>query len=294
MRKNKYTNSRRVVIAASLLTVLGLTVFALLQTSCGSKPTVEDTNDHLELIDYIERNEDGRYLFRTGGIVLEEPYSKPGREGIVFRDVLDSVSVFYVRILGDSAGTPLTTRFQQRVLHRSAYFLRLRSDRDAYAGWLMHGYNGGIPRDAGMDITKSNGDVFSGDGERFQRFQYMMYVSTEHTGDDDIVDSITVDTFPGRTDGSYMLLQDIERVTKGDRLVIESQDVGSNSIYQKIAAETSDGPIYRNMHRPDVAHYADTIQTPSATNRIWDIICFFEFQFVDRPGGIWCVPYHTQ
>lgn len=326
MRKNTDTNSRRIVSAASLLTALGFTVVALLQTSCGSNPTVEDTNDHLELIDYIERNEDGRYLFRTGGIVLEEPYSKPGREGIVFRDVLDSVSrqyftdipsyfvekdfgppfgivddaevdvqdVFYVRILGDSAGTPLTTRFQQRVLHRSAYFLRLRSDRDAYAGWLMHGYNGGIPRDAGMEITKSNGDVFRGDGERFQRFQYMMYVSTEHTGDDDIVDSITVDTFPGRTDGSYMLLQDIERVTKGDRLVIESQDVGSNSIYQKIAAETSDGPIYRNMHRPDINHYKDTIQTPSATNRIWDIICFFEFQFVDRPGGIWCVPYHTQ
>ncbi len=135
MKKNTIANSRRIVSAASLLAVLGFTVVALLQTSCGSKPTVEDTNDHFELIDYIQRNEDGRFLFRTDGIVREEPYTKPGREGIVFRDVLDSVSrqyftdipsyfvekdfgppfgivddaevdvqdVFYIRILADSA-----------------------------------------------------------------------------------------------------------------------------------------------------------------------------------------------
>ncbi|MCK4462002.1 MAG: hypothetical protein KAW46_09355, partial [candidate division Zixibacteria bacterium] len=199
-----------------------------------------------------------------------------------------------IRNQSHKKGTPLYPRYQQRVLHRSAYFLRLRSDRDAYAGWLMHGYNGGTPRDASMEITKPNGVMFRGDGLRFQRFQYLQYVTTEWSGDDNIVDSITVDTIPGRSRNSYVLLQDIERVTKGDELFIQSLNVGSNSVYQFISAETEDGPVYHLMHRPDSAHYADTIQTPAATNRIWDIICFFEFQFVDRPGGIWCVPYHTQ
>lgn len=317
----------RLIRCIALLPLAGLFGAALLlSSSCKDNPVVEDTNDHLELIRYIEVNEDGRSLFRTDGVVRDFPYSKGMRPGWVFRDNLDSVGrnyftdipsyfevkdfgppfgiiddaevevldVFYVRIVGDSAGVLSDTVYQQRVLRRWAYFLRFRSDRDAYAGWLMHGYNGGVPRKAFMDIIKSNGDIFRGDGLRFDKVQYMVHLTIEHRGDDGVLDSITETTFPGSSSQPYILLQDIERVAKGDRLILKSLDVQSESVYQIVAAEDDSGPIYRLMNRPETAHYVDTIKTPANTGRIWNIINFFEFQFVDRPGGIWCVPYRVQ
>ncbi len=316
-----------------LLTLAGLLWVALMSSNCGDKATVEDTNDYLDLIRYIESNENGRSLFRTEGLIVDRPYTKPNRPGVVFRDSLESVTrtftgeipggfvekdfgspfgivddaefnvrdIFRVHILADSADTQLRKTIQDRTLHRRAYFLRLRSEGDAYGGWLLHGFNGGTPRGmAGMEIKRSNGSKFLGDGTDYQHIRYLRYVTTYWPDPYPPFDSVTVDTIPDQTMFPYMLVQDIARVYKGDELSILSFDndtsdgTTSLSVYQLISAATDTGPVYRAMHGPDGDRYADTIQTPSATNRIWDIICFFEFQFVDRPGGIWCVPYHTQ
>ncbi len=327
MRNDSFTVGRRNCKAFLLLTVAVFIGIALITSTCRDQPTVVDTNDHLELISYIESNEDGRELFRTDGIIKAYPYTKPNRHpDVVFRDSLDSVSrqyftdiptyweetdfgppfgivdaaevavtdIFYVRVTADSAGTPLITLYQQRVLKRYALFLRLRTEQDAYAGWLMYGYNGGVPRDGLLEITKSNGIKFRGDGLDFDEVDYLKYVSIPHTGDDGIVDSITVDTIPGSTRYRYILLQDIERVTRGDRLVVRGLDIRNESTYQIIAAETDTGAVYRLMNRPDIGNYVDTIKTPTTTDRLWNLITFFEFQFPDRPGGIWCVPYRAQ
>ncbi len=326
MKKNRYTNSRRIVSAASLLTVLGIAVVALLQTSCGSKPTVYDTYDFDELIRYIQETTEGRELFRTEGLVRDFQYTKPTDPDAVFRDLLDSTTrhfhvtttpdtvekehgepfgivddaevqvrdVFYVRIQRVEE-TDTSIKYQQRVLDRFAYFLRFSSEDRPYRGWRMHAYNGGTPREGYMEITPSTGEMFRGDGLQFHHFRYMMHITVSWYGDDKRLDSVTTITQLGRSDRGYALLEDIGRVRKGDHLSVDEEtEPYANSVYQFISAESADGPVYRLIHRPDSAHYVDTIQTPSATNRIWDIICFFEFQFVDRPGGIWCVPYHTQ
>ena len=333
MKKNTISNSGRIVGAASLLAVLGFTVVALLQAGCGSKPTVEDTNDYLDLIRYIENNEDGRMLFRTEGLIVDDPYTKPNRPGVVFRDSLESVTrtfsgeipggfvekdfgapfgilddaefnvqdVFRVHILADSADTQLRETIQDRTLYRRAYFLRLRSGRDAYGGWLMHGFNGGTPRGmAGMEIKRSNGSMFLGDGTDYQHVEYVKYVTTYWPDPYPPFDSVTVDTIPDKTMFPYILVQDIARVSKGDELSILSfsnnTDYGttSASVYQLISARTDSGPVYRSMIGPDYDLYTDTIRTPVATDVLWDFLFFQEFRFVDRPGGIWCVPYRVQ
>jgi hypothetical protein len=145
-----------------------------------------------------------------------------------------------------------------------------------------------------MDIIKSNGDIFRGDGLRFEKFRYLVHLTIEHRGDDGVLDSITDTTFAGSSTQAYILPQDIERVAKGDQLIIKSLDVLNESVYQIVAAEDDSGPVYRLMNRPEIAHYVDTIRTPENTDRIWNIINFFEFRFVDRPGGIWCVPYRVK
>ena len=316
-----------------MLAAVGLLSLSLLSTSCEDKATVEDTNDYLELIRYIENNEDGRSLFRTEGLIVDFPYSKPNRPGVVFRDSLESVTrtfmgdipggfvekdfgapfgivddaefvvqdIFRVHVLADSADSILPKTIQDRTLHRRAYFLRLRSDRDAYAGWLMHGFNGGTPRSAaGMEIRRSNGSMFLGDGLDYQHIRYLKYVTTYWPDPYPPFDSVIVDTIPDQTDDPYILIQDIARVNKGDELSIlsfandTSYGTTSASVYQLISAETDTGPVYRSMLGPDGDRYIDTIRTPAVTDVIWDLIFFQEFRFVDRPGGIWCVPYRTQ
>lgn len=314
-----------------LLSLAGLLSAALLSSSCKDKPFVEDTNDYLELIRYIETNEDGRSLFRTEGLIVDQPYAKPNRPSVMFRDSLESVTrtftgeipggfvekdfesfgivddayfvvqdIFRVHILADSAGAQWLDNIQERVLRRRAYFLRLGSPRDPYGGWLMHGYNGGTPRgQAGMEIRRSNGSMFLGDGLDYEYIEHDEYVTHYWPDRWSPLDSITVDTiFRVRTESPYILIQDIARVAKGDELSIQSfandtSNTTSGSVYQLISAETDTGRVYRSMRGPDNGRYNDTIRTPDATNVIWNLIFFQEFQFVDRPGGIWCVPYRV-
>ncbi|MDH3891829.1 MAG: hypothetical protein OEV49_12160 [candidate division Zixibacteria bacterium] len=331
--KTDYTKfGRRAARRLVLTAIVGLLSLPVLTTNCRDKPTVEDTNDHLELIRYIESNEDGRYLFRTDSVIFDYPYTKPGRPGVVFRDSLDSVGrryftdipnywevkdfgapfgvvddaevkvtdVFYIRIVGDSATSDSTSvalipRYQQRVLHRWAYFLRFRQDSDAYAGWLMHGYNGGIPHEEQfMEIIKSNGDRFPGDGRDYNHIRYLVTITIEHRGDDGVLDSTTDSTWGQQSNQAYVLVSDIERIAKGDRLIVRTLDPWSDSPYMIVSAEDDIGPVYRLMHRPETGHYVDTIRSPMNSDRIWNTINFFGFRLPDRPGGIWCVPYRVQ
>lgn len=331
-RTSRGNNRGRIPI---LFAVVGLLSLIILSASCRDEPMVEDTNDYLELIRYIENSEEGRALFRTEGLILDQPYTKPNRPGgVEFRDSLESVTrnfsgeipggfveknfgppfgivddayfvvqdEFRIHILADSAGSQWLDQIQDRTLYRRAYFLRLGSERGAYRGWLMHGYNGGTPRGmAGMELKRSNGSTFLGDGLDYNYIRYDRIVTKYWPDPYPPFDSITVDTFfRDQTNDPYILLSEIARVTKGDELSISSFDNSTannapgRSIYQLMSSKTDSGPVYRTMHGPDSGRYADTIRTPSTTNDIWDIIFFQEFQFVDRPGGMWCVPYRVR
>ena len=323
----------RGIRAFGLLAICGVLSVVLLYTGCGEKPTVEDTNDYLDLIRYIETTEDGRSLFRTEGLIVDLPYTKPNRPGVEFRDSLESVTrnyygeipggfvekdfgspfgivddayfeivdQFRLYILEDSAGTRIEQTRQDRTLRRRAYFLRLNSG-GGYGGWLMYGFNGGTPRGfAGMEIKRSNGSTFLGDGLDYQYIEYDKYVTTYWPDMYPPFDSVIVDTFWRQHEESpYILINDIARVTKGDELSIRSFDnnteygTTSASVNQLISAMTDSGAVYRLMHGPDYDVYTDTIHTPVVTDVIWDVLFFQEFQSPNRPGGIWCVPYRVQ
>jgi len=309
--------------------VLALCAAAIVaSTGCEKKPTVTETDDREALISYIQSTPEGQALFRTAGLVRNVPYAKPEHEGVVFRDELASVDrhyytnlpsrlvekdfgapygivddaevevqdVFHVRVVADSAGRPPDTAWQQRVLTRSAYFMRLRPEHDLFAGWVMQGYNGGVPRRGRMELTGSDGNVLRGDGLHFERILFMKYVTTEWFGDDDRLDSTTVDSVRSRTDHEYLLLPNVGRVARGDTLRVEHTDVDQYSLFQVISAETAEGPIYRLMDHLDPTSYVDTLRIAPAAPNAWNVLFFQEFQGpgVDRPGGIWCVPYRLQ
>ena len=92
--ENREYGYRRVKTFGLLAISLVLSM-ALLFTGCDDKPTVSDTNDYLDLIRYIETSEEGRSLFRTEGLIVDLPYTKPTRPGVMFRDSLESVTRTY-------------------------------------------------------------------------------------------------------------------------------------------------------------------------------------------------------
>ena len=313
----------KLTVGVALVTLLA---GVIMLTGCEDDPEVFDVYDYDELIRYVTDSYEGKDLFRTDGLIPDDPYYKLSDPGAVYRDFVDSVNRwFYVITTPDSVvkdhGAPFwltddaevvvndeffirtertlgentSYEYQLRKLKRIAYFLRLGNFNQRFSGWIMHAYNGGIPRgEALLEVTQADGTVFRGDKLAMKYFDYDKYTTVRYI-DEQGHASIRVDTVHrAESQFKYILLQDIARVDKSDSLIFHSSDIADQSAYQLLAAETDSGMTLHVMQMLEGNQYIDTIITPGINNRLWEIVLLQEFTTTGHLGSMWCVPYYVQ
>lgn len=311
------------VISAGLALILG--------TGCEEKEVLNVLDDQ-ELVRYIRQVPTATELFRTENLITDDPYYKDADPSAEFRDLLDSttrnfywditpdsvrkffddfgeiddaevtvVDVFFIRIQRVE-GTDTTIQFQERVLTRHAYFLRLGSD--AYSGWVLHGFRGGTPRAPTVGLQPTvrlrtmDGKTFFADGLNAERFTYLQSTWRRQTNPTTGQVEFKWDTTAGHSNQTYVALYKIPEISDGTQMELRISGIPTSipnaTVYQKFTMQTDSGFTTYTMSRVPPDLLIDTIRTPDPNENNFNLIFFQEFQYVDRPGGIWVAPYRTE
>ena len=257
-----------------------------------------------ELKQYLIDTEEGRELFRTAGLIAENPYTLP-YDMAVYRDFVDSTwrsvdipdsvylydfgiygelpavevsvtDIFFVttlRIL-ETDNAPETTRiFSEREVNRYGYFVKQGDDSKPFLGWKLWAFNS-----LGRYEQPVNLSVKTADG-----VNTLAAALADYTYD-----------APGSS-LLFVLLTDINNLSNGDTLVFNVSprpDIPMD-YFHLVTAETNSGFVTQTMDRIDDQNWVDTIVTPSPNPRLWNVI--FVQSFLTPPSFQyirgWCIPY---
>jgi hypothetical protein len=306
-----------------------------------SEPDIGVLDDNEEVSRYLAEAVEGRQLFRVANMILDDVYTIPFDTESVYQTIIDSTErllaiefspddrlydfgslgllrdaevevedIFYYRTR-KITGNDTTETAHARELYRYAYFLKLGSDFQAYAGWKLWGYNGGRPNSQAIQITSGQGGAFRGDGadmqsvDRSYSFRMAVY-DTIRNPDGSIAeiiyrkDSLVVVQEPTRHE--YSLMGDIAGISSGDSLNFFADGVPWQSYYQSITADANLGNAKLMMNRIDSTTYNRGFTTASYPTGTWNIAFMQEHRRVFLPTVPvdsvivwygWCVPYRT-
>jgi hypothetical protein len=291
-------------LLCGLLTVIVLSVCLF---ACSEKD-VPYVIDEDEIARYLAEDSEARELFRSDNLIISAPYRTPLddatyydslmsqdremlfvvmdstvdyaelgwlREAMVF--VNDKFQVRTLRISGED-----TTEYDhQRLLSRTAFFLKLGDDAHDYVGWKLWGLGKpkGYAPPVSVTVTPDSGFPYAGDTS--------LYVDTPYA-------------VHRRADSAfkYVKLSDIQYVPKGSRLIVTTEHdyPGSDPrrYYHLISAAEDSGFMTRPMTQIDRLHYIDTIKTPD-TNKVQFNIVMMQ-SFVDTTFQLykaWIFPYRV-
>lgn len=284
------------------LTILFFFGILMLTAGYGCNPKdVPVIIDEDELLRYMNETEDGRELFRTDGLIPSSPYQTPVdnaiwsdsvlahkrvisvnasdgeadygslgflREGVVL--VNDQFTVETTRLFPDSTVVDTTVR----TVLRDAFFLKLGGDSRPFVGWLMWGYNG--------------------IGEAFLPVNVWMRPDTSQLFFGDKSPN-TINGKLLRVGGPFIALTDIRALGDGESIVCSTATANSQTpvrTYQVLTFAEGSGFAVSGMKQIDRMRYIDTISTPTANPRLWNIIYFQSFDDQTRKLlASWTVPY---
>ena len=312
-------------------------IIILLCASC-EEHDVPFVSDEEEIGRIINETEEGQELFRTHDIFLEEPYTIPF-DNSIYKMIVDSMTrdidytinmcswdsfnvkichefpspiglrrsaevivddFFYLTYLKIN-GADTVSFNRVRLLTRIGFFLKLGSDREAYLGWRLWGFNGGVPTSGQFNILAENGAFFHSDYRDLDNFRFIEYRSSIRY-DNNGASYIAEDTTNRETKYRYQRLDAMGIPDTGDKLFLTTNNVDYSSYYQIITAQSNNGYEMSLPTRSDSSTYVDTIQIPTSNPRIWNVIFIqdidrFYIQGGQPPDTIgtnwfgWCVPY---
>jgi hypothetical protein len=312
--------------------------FMVLMFNSCEEHDVPFASDEEVITRIIYETEQGQELFRTNNIFLDEPYTIPFDNSIykvrvdsVIRDIdytinmcsWDSFNVkichefenhvglrrdaeviiddFFYLTYSKINGADTVDFSRVRLLTRIGFFLKLGNDGDAYLGWKLWGFNGGIPASGQFNILAENGEFFHSDFRDLDNFRFIEYRSSVRY-DNNGASYIAEDTTVRETKFRYQRLDAVGVPDVGDKLYLTTNSVDNSSYYQIISAKTNNGYEMSMSTRSDSSQYVDTLQIPTGNSKIWN---FLFIQDIDRyyiQGGQppdtmgtnwfgWCVPY---
>jgi len=276
--------------------------FLVLSVGCGCNPKdILFVSDDDELTRYMNETEEGRELFRTDDLIPSSPYETPVdnaiwsdsvlahervmsvnpsnqeadygslgllREGVVL--VNDQFTVETTRLFPDSTVVDTTVR----TVSREAFFLKLGNDDRPFSGWIMWGYNGigGEILPVNVWMRPESSQLFFGDK--------------------------SPNTINGKLlslGGPFIALTDIRALGDGESIVCSTVTANSQTTvrtYQVLTFAEESGFGTSGMNQIDRKRYIDTISTPVANPRLWNIIYFQSFDDQTRKLlASWTVPY---
>lgn len=270
----------------SIVAPLAFAIAAIL-FGCKEKdvPFVSDNDNMLQ---YIERTDDGSQLFRWDSLIVPADYHLPFTTA-TFRDsvtghtrtvdfgaIIDSnlgvptgtqptcyfrVTDVY-QVLTRRAGSVDTTYVEsQRAVYRSGLFVKLGSDYEPYLGWVLWAFSG---RGAFLDNPATL--------QVLTTFEVLGQTPVAYNQDQ--LEKIT--TLKSIMNGATVVLRTTSNTPDNLR---EPSPV--------LSAASDSGFMQRSMDRIDRDHYVDTLKTPSGNTRLWNIIyiqTFHDDQFFFTGG----------
>lgn len=286
----------------ALLPIIGLLIYA---GGCKEKdvPYIIDAD---EIARYMAEDESAQNLFRSDGLIEDTPYQTPldnatyvdsvvshkrlqqvfvdsvaadyGSLGMLMEAVVFVVDSFRVATIR-TEGASRTVTDNVRLFNRIGFFLKLGSDDRAYVGWKLWGI--GVQTQARPPVNVlvyPEGDTsFAGD--------YSMYTEAP-------VDLVLDSSF------RYIRLSDIPQVGKGVEMAVNTTIRNSQAparYYQLMTIANGSGFVTEPLIQIDRSHYTDTLTTPSADARLYELIAMQSF--VDTTfqfAKAWVIPYRIQ
>ncbi|RKX29572.1 MAG: hypothetical protein DRP47_01440 [Candidatus Zixiibacteriota bacterium] len=272
---------------------------------------------------YIYETEEGRDLFRTDNLFLEDEYTIPF-DSAVYKMVVDSIQrSIELELFVDTAKYDSIGRFWYRATHEYStptlnglywdaeaivddrFFIRtlrvtdLDTAETAYERLVTrYGYFVKVGDDSkpylGWKLWGYNGgapaspammEVRSEDGVVFRgdNVGYEQFRYMIHW--ESITTGETRD-YPGYSYYTYMRPDQLGVIEDGFRLYLNSYGVLNVSYYETVSAETNEGFQLQMMHRSDSSHYVDTVKTPNNNSRIWNLLFLQETERFFIPGGM--------
>ncbi len=256
---------------------------------------------------YISTHEEGIDLFRSAGLITDDPYTLP-YDDAVYRDFVDTtwreLDVFIdtsrtydfgamgrhyiatvrvidrfltttLRIVETQIGPDTAQILGEREIYRYGYFIKLGDDSKPFLGWKLWGFNS-----LGQSEVAVRLSVKTTDGTHTLAATMAQYT---YEG-------------PG-TSMQFVLLSDIDALRPGDTLVfsLSPRDDRDSDYYYLTAGATNAGQVTQAMDRIDNLHWVDTIVTPSPNPRLWNIVFVQSFK---KPYSFeytrgWCIPYRV-
>ena len=312
-------------------------IMIILINSC-EEYDIPIVSDDEVIIRIINETEEGQELFRSDSIFLDELYTIPF-DNSIYKMSVDSVKreidytinrcswdEFNVKIchefdnpigIKNNAevivddfyyltylkinGTDSVSFNRVRLLTRYGFFLKLGSDGEAYLGWKLRGFNGGIPTNGMFNVLAENRQFFYSDYRNLDNIRFIEYRSSIRY-DNNGASYVDVDTTARETKYRYQRLDAIGVPDIGDKLYLTNIEVENSSYYQIITAATNNGYEMSLSTRSDSSQYIDTLQIPTSNPRIWNVLFIqdidrFYIQGGQPPDTIgtnwfgWCVPY---
>jgi hypothetical protein len=267
--------------------------------------------DEDEVARYIVESDVAIELFRTEGLIPEDPYTMPGDNNAVYIDFVDSVrrltEVYilannygsddrdYLQDFGDqygvtrSAEATVTDRFfvttarvvgtdssfheTVRPVVRYGFFLKLGSDNQAFRGWLLLGFSGGGPTYPTRAIViREDNTEFSADTVSYLQVPFLLLDVTTSQWD-------TVNT-DITTQKAYLWLNgapQIGRLNDDEDVTFRIDALWNQTVFYTVSAETGGGFVTETMllHSDTVVNA--TLTTPSDNSRPWNVVYLQEF-----------------
>ncbi|MBU8934873.1 MAG: hypothetical protein KOO62_12870 [candidate division Zixibacteria bacterium] len=303
------------------LAVVLVSIGLLMVAGCEEKevPYVKDT----EILErYIYETEEGRDLFRTDNLFLEDEYTIPF-DSAVYKTIVDSTHRdIELEIFVDTAKYDSLRHFWYRTTHEYSYpvlngtywdaeaiiddrfFVRtLRifgSDTTETAEERVvtrYGFFVKIGSDnrpyLGWRLWGFNGGAPNSPGQMEVRSEDGAVFRGDNLGYDNFRYIIhwenysTGDTTTqaGGSNHIYLRTDELGVIEDGSWLYLNSSYVRNQSYYQTVSAATDGGFRLQMMNRSDSSHYVDTVKTPDNNPRIWNLLFFQEWQRYNIPGN---------
>ncbi|MEA2030251.1 MAG: hypothetical protein U9N55_01475 [candidate division Zixibacteria bacterium] len=298
------------------IVVVILTSICLLTFSGCEEKEVPYVQDSEVLERYIYETEEGRDLFRTDNLFLEDEYSIPF-DSAVYKTIVDSTHrIISLDVFVDTAKYNNIGHFWYRTTHEYNYYAPLKGNLwDAemvvddyffirtlrtvgdsttetshkylvtrYAYFVKIGsdsreYLGWklFGYDGGKSESSAMMEVRSENGTVF-RGDNVGYEQFRYTVHWENLSTGYATVDAGYSEHSYMRPDQLGVIEDGSRLYLNSYNVSNESYYQIVSAETDSGFGLQMMHRSDSSHYVDTVKTPDNNSRIWNLLFLSEIE----------------
>ncbi len=263
-----------------LLIVPALCAAAVIALPGCDEEEVFTVSQEEELERFITDSEEGRELFRIHDLVAAGSYTYPNNDTVYTDSLISSSRNIVVMASRDSlidldVGTyfygVVTVRDEiigrtrkeaggQTVEHnfdadieRRAFMIKLGDNSQAYAGWVMYGYDGGYPIPA-VKVISPDADTFAVTYNR-----------------DLVVNNRTVE--------GYLDINDIFLLNKGEQLVVSGCVYNLSALnYETTGSYTTDG--FTHPHTTGTC-VTDTITTATISDRFFNTVFIRTFSIDD-------------